>query len=172
MDRRQRGIWTMERVWEHIAWYGKGGDECWEWSGPTKQYDYGRIRVRSSNGYKSFLVSRIIACDAGLLKNLKYEGHGSGTTIRHRCDNPRCCNPNHLEVGTQSDNVHDTGKRGRRRDKKGSETSLAKLKEEDIPLIRRLHLEMLMTKKDIAKLFNVSDVAIFCIISGKTWRHV
>lgn len=172
MDRRKRGIWTMERIWEHIAWHGKGENDCWEWLGYTKQHGYGRIGVYTSAGQKHFLVSRIIACDAGLLKDLHYEGHESGTTIRHVCDNPKCCNPKHLEAGTQSDNVHDMVSRKRNRARTGSGVGLAKLKEKDIPLIRKLHTHMLMTKKDIAKLFNVSDVAIFCVISGKTWRHV
>lgn len=37
-----------------------------------------------------------------------------GLVVRHRCDNPPCCNPDHLEVGTHADNARDAIVRGRR----------------------------------------------------------
>lgn len=36
-----------------------------------------------------------------------------GPVLRHRCDNPPCINPAHLEPGTQADNVRDMAERGR-----------------------------------------------------------
>ena len=36
-----------------------------------------------------------------------------GMVLRHTCDNPACCNPNHLVLGTQQDNVDDMHARGR-----------------------------------------------------------
>ena len=38
-----------------------------------------------------------------------------GLVIRHSCDNPPCCNPDHLDVGTDADNARDAIQRGRRR---------------------------------------------------------
>lgn len=172
MDKRQRGMWTMDRVWSYIDWYGKGAQECWDWQGTTKQHGYGRVSTMTKAGRRHILVSRLIAYDAGLLHDLQYGGHHSGTTIRHTCDNPRCCNPNHLCVGTQADNISDMNIRNRRNDAKGSDSPNARLRESDIPIIRSLYNTMCMTKKDIAKLFGVTDVAIFCVISGKTWSHV
>lgn len=36
-----------------------------------------------------------------------------GLYVLHSCDNPGCCNPNHLRVGTAADNAHDRESRGR-----------------------------------------------------------
>ncbi|WP_428832632.1 HNH endonuclease signature motif containing protein, partial [Pseudomonas aeruginosa] len=44
------------------------------------------------------------------------DAHGpipDGMLIRHKCDNPACFNVNHLELGTQRDNMQDASKRGR-----------------------------------------------------------
>lgn len=38
-----------------------------------------------------------------------------GLVVRHSCDNPPCCNPDHLLIGTQQDNVNDMIERGRYR---------------------------------------------------------
>jgi hypothetical protein len=36
-----------------------------------------------------------------------------GLVVMHSCDNPRCVNPSHLSVGTQSQNIHDSIRKGR-----------------------------------------------------------
>ena len=43
----------------------------------------------------------------------KYGEIPKGMVIRHKCDNPWCCNIEHLEIGTQYDNIQDMIKRGR-----------------------------------------------------------
>lgn len=50
-----------------------------------------------------------------------------GLVVRHKCDNTRCCNPDHLEIGTQKDNVRDTRERGRAVFVQGSRVGSSKL---------------------------------------------
>jgi hypothetical protein len=102
---------TIAAFWDRIDRSG-GPDACWPWcdrwgfrNGP---YKYGRL---SLPGGKQILAHR-----------LAYElAHGPippGHVIRHRCDNPPCCNPAHLLSGTHGDNVRDMFSRGRGRGQK------------------------------------------------------
>lgn len=77
---------------------------CWEWKGATDGHGYGQIsRGAEQSPYKAYRLS--------------YEMfHGpipEGLLVRHKCDNPICVNPDHLEVGTQKDNMQDASRRGR-----------------------------------------------------------
>ena len=78
---------------------------CWEWRGPLNTRGYGQI-TRSRDG---------VIC--GQVHRIMYERHigpiPDGYQIRHKCDNPPCSNPDHLEVGTHSENMRDMWERGR-----------------------------------------------------------
>lgn len=79
-----------------------GSEECWPWTGTTDQYGYGRV-VYMTHYFKAHRVSY----------EMKYGPIPVGMIVRHKCDNPNCVNPNHLEIGTQKDNMQDASKRGR-----------------------------------------------------------
>jgi HNH endonuclease len=78
--------------------------ECWEWTGFRDNNGYGRINSGGHFG-KPVLAHRIAA--------LGISGFNEPVTVLHKCDNPPCVNPNHLIVGTQSDNVTDAMRKGR-----------------------------------------------------------
>lgn len=76
---------------------------CWEWSGcinPTTAYG------RASWNQKSRQVHRIVWM-------LVYGEIPRGKSVLHKCDNPPCCNPYHLYLGTPADNAHDRKTRNR-----------------------------------------------------------
>lgn len=152
---------TLEdRYWSYVD--RRGPDECWPWvgasgnnSGHGKIYagkdDHGR-EVREHAHRLAWRFAN--GAPAGNLK------------VRHRCDNPPCQNPRHLQLGTQADNVRDMHERGRSRHR-----NRAKLTDDDVREILRLHNAGLRYK-DIALRFPVTHDAIRAVVSGRNWAHV
>jgi hypothetical protein len=131
-------------------------DECWPWLGKTSPY--GTIRERK---------------ESTLAHRMAYElANGpipASAVVRHTCDNPPCCNPAHLLVGTHADNSHDAVVRGRTA--RGERVASSRLKAVQVIEIRRLRREG-WTQVELAERFNVGRMAIRGVISGKTWQHV
>lgn len=88
--------------------------------------------------------------------------------VCHTCDNPSCCNPDHLFLGTHADNRADQKAKGRTM--VGSKHHGSKLTEADVKKIRSLHGQYPHT--EIAKQYGVSDRTINVIVSRKRWKHV
>lgn len=92
-----------------------------------------------------------------------------GKVVRHKCDNRRCVNPEHLELGTQADNMRDMVERGR--STRGSKKWSAKLTEDDVREIRK-RLAAGDLGSDLAKVYGVNPTTIRDIKAGRTWKHV
>lgn len=88
------------RFWPRVEVGRK--QECWSWTGPTLEFGHGRADTPAGKA-----AHRYAWATANGRKPLADE------VIRHKCDNPPCVNPDHLEVGTQMDNVNDAIDRGR-----------------------------------------------------------
>lgn len=95
-----------------------------------------------------------------------------GKIIRHKCDNPTCINPDHLEVGTHLDNAKDMDERGRRRSVFGEGHPNSKLTESQVREIKVLLRDENMTQEKIAKRFNVCRRTISKIKTGQLWGKV
>lgn len=81
-------------------------DGCWSWSGSKDRRGYGTISNRNQGTRSPEKAHRV-----------SYEKHygeiPSGLIVRHKCDNPECTNPEHLELGTQKENMRDCSMRNR-----------------------------------------------------------
>lgn len=94
-----------------------------------------------------------------------------GMLVRHSCDNGLCCNPAHLSLGTQLDNMADMYQRGRDRHDKGSARYNAKLTDDAVRQIRIL-LAQGRSQRKVAHQFDVSQATIKVIAQNRGWRHV
>jgi hypothetical protein len=117
----------------------------------------------------------------------KYIGEiPQGHLIRHKCDNPKCINPDHLETGTDYDNVHDMIERGRNKftklkdenrnkfiseDIQGEKNFNAKLNEDTvIKILERLNNGE--KQKDVAKEYKIFPSTISKIVRQITWTQI
>ncbi len=97
----------VERFWIKVK---RGGpDDCWPWQG-TRSNGYGQIAVtHDGRGRRQRrLLAHRVAWELANGKKIP-----RGLLVRHRCDNPPCCNPQHLLLGTHGDNIADAVARGR-----------------------------------------------------------
>jgi len=89
-----------ERFWEKVD--KKSDDECWEWTRCKVRGGYGWFNT----GEKYFLAHRFAW-------KFTYGDIPLGMLVCHTCDNPPCCNPKHLWIGTDKDNAVDRVKKNR-----------------------------------------------------------
>lgn len=143
----------------------RGRDECWNWKSHI-----------NSRGYGSFFFDGTMES----VHRISWEVHNGpippgkgtlGTCVCHKCDNPICCNPNHLFLGSQADNVADRDKKGRNvvPDIKGEQSANAKLTDAQILEIRSLRG---ISQRKIATIYGVSQSLISDIVNRKRWKHI
>lgn len=132
---------------------------CWIWSGATNAKGYG-------------------VCGDGLVHRWMYrQTRGEipdGLYVLHKCDIRPCCNPEHLYVGTQKDNVRDMDERGRANrigQKPGEDHPLAKLTKEQVEQMRHKHLVEGITQKRLAADYGICNQQVSRIITGKRWAQ-
>ena len=90
-----------------------------------------------------------------------------GLVVRHKCDNGNCLNPEHMELGTQIDNIKD--KVERNRTIYGERNHFCKLKANEVEQIKSLKGKKLGT--EVAREFDISSSQIYKIWSGKNWAR-
>ena len=133
---------------------------CWLWTGRRHNCGYGQIKVDS----RDKMVHRI-----------SYEAFigpiPEGLLIRHRCHEKLCCNPLHLEPGTDRDNWLDMLVDGHTRliEQNGSDNLMAKLTEEQVYEIRERFKTGKILSKELAKEYGVARRAIERTICGTAY---
>lgn len=92
----------------------------------------------------------------------------NGMKVCHRCDNPPCCNPQHLFLGTIADNNADRDRKGRHVALRGEDHGNAKLTADQVAAIREL-ASADVPQKLIAKAVGISQSNVSDIHSGDAW---
>lgn len=133
---------------------------CWEFTGWLSNKGYGYI----GKGSRS---EGLVLCHRASYE-LFVAPIPDGMNVLHKCDNPKCFNPDHLFLGTQADNVRDMDSKNRRVNLYGSKSSNAKLTEEQVADIRARHIPRVNTK-DLAEEFGVT-LQYVGQLSNNKWR--
>ena len=141
----------MKRFWKKAD----AGADCWEW-----------LAGKDKDGYGTFWFQGTMKKAHRMAYFLQWGLWPA--VVRHTCDNPGCINPQHLEGGTQADNVQDCVDRDRV--VRGTERARAKLTDEIVRGIRE-RLDKL-SYGELAVLAGVGRSTIQKVAEGQTWRHV
>jgi hypothetical protein len=169
----------------HVGWLG----QCWTWKGRA-----------GTTGYGSFTATHGRTIGA---HRFSWELHNGqipvGLFVCHRCDNRICVRPDHLFLGTATDNIRDAKQKQRiaigdrngnrthperrprgeshgmrthpERIPRGERNGRARLTTADVRRIRALHAAGVPVRT-IAPHFNVSPWTIWAILNGRNWASV
>jgi hypothetical protein len=101
----------VERFWSHVR--KAEGDACWEWQGTFFQRGYGSFSMLVE-GVKKDRQAHRVAWEIATGTRIEGPTHGvDAPVVMHKCDNPKCVRPSHLELGTNRLNSHDAIAKGR-----------------------------------------------------------
>lgn len=138
---------------------------CWLWTGAAGDDEYGRVRYEG----------RVLRAHQAAY--LLFRGPIRDLMVCHKCDTPACVNPDHLFLGTGSDNQQDSVRKGRHATAKyfgsqrGERNGNAKLTAEDVQEIRVRRRKGECQKK-IAEDFGVTRANISRICRNESWRGI
>jgi hypothetical protein len=149
---------AKELFWQHVITVD--GDACWGWTGSISR-GYGNVRVKKRH-YGAHRISW----------EIHFGAIPPGLSVLHKCDNPSCCNPAHLFIGTQADNMRDMKEKGRARWGTEGNPRPQKLTADQVREIRILYANGNITTYQLGKQFNVDQTCISQIVLRKIWRHV
>lgn len=163
---------VLERFWAKVD--KRGPDECWPWTGGVSDFGYGAFTINGKLiGAHRFALQLHIG--RALLPD---------ELACHGCDNPPCCNAQHLFVGTHGDNTRDAAAKGRlaagddhfRRLRpdlvhRGEQHANSKLTTAVVAAI--FAAKAAGTKQiEIARSLNIAPSTVCGVLKRRSWRHV
>lgn len=148
-----------DRFWSRVDKSG-GADACWPWMKLLNHSGYGVAYDMTCR--KQRIASRV-AWELTIGPLLENE------CVLHVCDNPRCCNPSHLFVGTRGDNVRDMIDKGRQA--VGNAMSHAKMNPDKVRDLRR-RLGDGESVCSVSRAYGITPAAVRKIRDRRMWKHV
>lgn len=128
---------------------------CWESVSHKAKRDFGYTMFNKTTAHRYFYE--------------KFVGNiPKGLHVLHKCDNPACCNPKHLFLGTNQDNVTDKVNKGRQPVHIGVKNPKCKLTvEQVIKIFYDTRLQRI-----IADEYSISESTIRDIKKYRTWNEI
>lgn len=136
-------------------------NECWIWKGAKLPKGYGIIKIPCQRRQE-------------YAHRLSYQIHigdiPPGKHVLHRCDNPSCVNPKHLFLGDARTNAQDMRSKGRHL--YGELNAQAILTDKIVKKIKLMLSTGRFSQKEIASLFQISQITVSRIHRGLRWSHI
>lgn len=146
----------VARFWKKV----NKTEGCWNWTAGVLKgaFPYGRFMLNK----RKYLAHRLAYFfTQGFIPD--------DVDVLHKCDNPRCCNPDHLFLGTDIDNSRDCVAKGRHA--YGERSGQARLSAGDVRDLRELYA-IGMSFARLAPLYGVNEATVRSAVRGDTWKHV
>lgn len=123
---------------------------CWEWLASRGNHGYGYARMEKKT-WRAHRLAWAIANERAPQLN-----------VLHSCDNPPCCNPNHLREGTQKENIQECVSKGRFHGKLSIEIARA---------IRSRFAEGGVAKRALGREYGISLAEVRRILNNESWEE-
>lgn len=153
-------------VADALEWYvdrSAGPDRCWPWTG---------ARIRGNGRWGHYGISGV-AGHSRLAHRMAWEVAvgpvPEGMFVCHRCDNPPCCNPAHLFLGTAADNNRDMVTKRRDRRPIGDAHPNARLTTAAVEELRMLRVGG-WSLAALAAQFRISQTSVYNAVHCKTYK--
>lgn len=134
---------------------------CWEYTRARDKWGYGDVNFQGKHVQAHRLAWRLLRSEPGELD------------VLHKCNNPPCCNPDHLYLGTDADNRKD--QIAARTTTWGERNPKAKLTNQQVVEIRAAYKKYGPRKSnapELAEKYGVSRNIINCIGRRDTWKYL
>jgi hypothetical protein len=149
------GPWPL-RFWEKVDI--RSDDECWPWMAAERKKGMGYGAFYLGGRHQPAQRVAVIATGGIIPK---------GFVVCHRCDNPPCCNPSHLWVGTPAQNDADKVAKGRQC--RGSKQKYAVATEEQVIRLRELNKQVGL--REAARIMGINYFTAWNMCH-RSWRHI
>lgn len=147
----------ISRFWSHVK--KSTTADCWEWQAFKLPGGYGKFQHsgRSLLAHRVALQIRIGPIPKGML-------------ACHSCDNRSCCNPEHLFIGSYSDNRRDCDDKGRHAH--GSKSPASRTNEADVIQMRLDYAAGGYSFVTLGAKYGIGHSTVEEILKRRTWKHV